>query len=215
MGRLRSIDFRSPFFWYLRKKVNSDPFFCPDIDFRLPPFSVPIDFSVNEWLYKQNEQFPKRTHGAMITSTLRRNDIATSFWRNDDVIIVSCSIWMAQVIGIVLRLRKGPTCLARPIPWQLMPWRDKEPGHHRSWYWSNLPGIFRISASEGLKNQVRKFKSKIESENRVRISKQKINGTFHWEYIHPHSNPYFKQNLKSRFPFSLKPEAISIRYNIG
>ena len=35
----------------------------------------------------------QRTHGAIITSLLRRNDVATSFRRNNDVIITSCVRW--------------------------------------------------------------------------------------------------------------------------
>ena len=35
----------------------------------------------------------QRTHDAMITSLLRQNDVATSFWRNNDVIITSCVHW--------------------------------------------------------------------------------------------------------------------------
>ena len=32
----------------------------------------------------------QRIHGVIITSLLRQNDVARSFWRNDDVIITSC-----------------------------------------------------------------------------------------------------------------------------
>ena len=33
------------------------------------------------------------THRAMIKSLLRQNDIATSFWRNNDVIVTPCVCW--------------------------------------------------------------------------------------------------------------------------
>ena len=33
----------------------------------------------------------QRTHDELITSLLRQNDVATSFWRNHDVIITSCA----------------------------------------------------------------------------------------------------------------------------
>ena len=36
-------------------------------------------------------------HGAMITSSLRQNDVATSFWRNNDVIITSGVRWKAEI----------------------------------------------------------------------------------------------------------------------
>ena len=35
------------------------------------------------------------THDAKITSSLRHNDVATSFWRNNDIIIASCVRWFA------------------------------------------------------------------------------------------------------------------------
>ena len=35
----------------------------------------------------------QRAHDTMITSLLRQNDVATSIWRNNDVIIVSCVRW--------------------------------------------------------------------------------------------------------------------------
>ena len=33
----------------------------------------------------------QRTYGTIITSLLRQNDVATSFWRNDDFIIALCA----------------------------------------------------------------------------------------------------------------------------
>ena len=35
----------------------------------------------------------QRTHDVIITSLLRQNDVARSFWRNGDVIITSCVRW--------------------------------------------------------------------------------------------------------------------------
>ena len=35
----------------------------------------------------------QHTHDAIMTSLLRQNDVATSFWRNNDVIIVSYKCW--------------------------------------------------------------------------------------------------------------------------
>ena len=36
----------------------------------------------------------QRTHDVIITSLLRQNDVATSFWRNNDVVITSCVRWV-------------------------------------------------------------------------------------------------------------------------
>ena len=35
----------------------------------------------------------QRIHDAMITLLLRQDDVASSFWRNDDVIIMACAHW--------------------------------------------------------------------------------------------------------------------------
>ena len=40
---------------------------------------------------------PQRTHDVMIKSLLRQNDVATSFWRYDDVTITSCVRWGAKL----------------------------------------------------------------------------------------------------------------------
>ena len=37
----------------------------------------------------------KRAHDAIITPLLRQNDVATSFWRNDDLAIASCAYWVS------------------------------------------------------------------------------------------------------------------------
>ena len=36
------------------------------------------------------------THDVIITSSLRQNDVATSFWRNNDVIIILCVCWVTS-----------------------------------------------------------------------------------------------------------------------
>ena len=41
-----------------------------------------------------------RAHDAITTSLLRQNDVATSFWRNNDVIISSCARWDQQKFGL-------------------------------------------------------------------------------------------------------------------
>ena len=38
----------------------------------------------------------QRAQGAITTSLLRQNDVATSFWRNDEVIIASCVRWVIK-----------------------------------------------------------------------------------------------------------------------
>ena len=35
----------------------------------------------------------QQAHDAITTSFLHQNDVATSFWRNNDVLIVSCACW--------------------------------------------------------------------------------------------------------------------------
>ena len=44
--------------------------------------ALPIDLS-----------YTQRTRDAIIASLLRQNDVATSFWRNNDVIIARCVRW--------------------------------------------------------------------------------------------------------------------------
>ena len=39
----------------------------------------------------------QRSHDLIITSLLRQNDVATSFWRNNDVIFTSCVRWVAEI----------------------------------------------------------------------------------------------------------------------
>ena len=45
---------------------------------------------------------PQWTRDAIITSLLRQNDIATSFWRYNDVIITSCVRWILIWSGLIL-----------------------------------------------------------------------------------------------------------------
>ena len=45
--------------------------------------------SINESLYNKAAS----THDAIITSSLRLNNVATSFWRYNDIIITSCTHW--------------------------------------------------------------------------------------------------------------------------
>ena len=42
----------------------------------------------------------QRTRGAIIASLLRQNDVMTSFWRNNDVIITSCVRW--DMVSVVI-----------------------------------------------------------------------------------------------------------------
>ena len=41
----------------------------------------------------------QRAHGVIMTPLLRQNDVTTSFWRNDNVIITSCVRWV-RTIGV-------------------------------------------------------------------------------------------------------------------
>ena len=49
----------------------------------------------------------QRTHDAMITSLLRQNDVATSFWRNNDVIIAPGALWYTSLSLVRRRTKKG------------------------------------------------------------------------------------------------------------
>ena len=44
---------------------------------------------------------------------------------------------MAQVVGILPRVRQGLAYFSRPISLLLMTWRRKESGHQQQWYWPN------------------------------------------------------------------------------
>ena len=46
-----------------------------------------------QWVIRSNMALSQRTHDVMITSLLRQNDVAMSFWRNNDVVITSCVDW--------------------------------------------------------------------------------------------------------------------------
>ena len=41
----------------------------------------------------QARDIPQLTHDAIKTSILRQNDVVTSFWRNNGVIIALCARW--------------------------------------------------------------------------------------------------------------------------
>ena len=44
-----------------------------------------------------NSIYPRqRAHDARITSLLRQNDVPTSYWRQNDVIITSCARWVSE-----------------------------------------------------------------------------------------------------------------------
>ena len=46
-----------------------------------------------QWPRGVKIHWSQRTHDVIITSLLSQNDVATSFWRNDNVIITSCVHW--------------------------------------------------------------------------------------------------------------------------
>ena len=59
----------------------------------------------------------QRTHGTMITSLLRQNDVATSFWRNNDVMIAPHAHWKGTSSWITsywLRWPFGPSNGCQP-----------------------------------------------------------------------------------------------------
>ena len=44
----------------------------------------------------------QRAHDAITTSLLRQNDVATSFWRHNDVIITSCVRWDTDLLHVCI-----------------------------------------------------------------------------------------------------------------
>ena len=48
-------------------------------------------------------QYTQRIHDVMITSLLRQNDVATSFWRNDDISLASCVPWVFMIDCLVAK----------------------------------------------------------------------------------------------------------------
>ena len=54
-----------------------------------------------------------------------------------------------KVDEIHLRRRQWSLHPAKSIPWLLMSWRRKEPGHQHPWYWPSYPGIFRVPQQTG------------------------------------------------------------------
>ena len=54
-------------------------------------------------------------------------------------------IGIAQVLEILPCRRQGLVHPTKSIPWLLMSWRRKEPGHQQPWYWSYCPPIFYFS----------------------------------------------------------------------
>ena len=66
--------------------------------------------------------FSQRARGAIIMLLLRQNDVATSFWRNNDVIITSCVRWVGSVHELwkytLLKMFKGTVMiLLRCVHW--------------------------------------------------------------------------------------------------
>ena len=55
---------------------------------------------------------------------------------------------MAQLVEILLCGRQGPMNSTLLIPWLLMTWRRKEPGHQQPWYWPISWNIW-VSVTEG------------------------------------------------------------------
>ena len=54
--------------------------------------NVPVIYQTTRTIWGYcGKWFTQRTHDVIITSLLRQNDVAMSFWRNDDVIITSCA----------------------------------------------------------------------------------------------------------------------------
>ena len=48
---------------------------------------------------------------------------------------------MMQIVEILPHGRQGLVYLTRSIPWMLITWRGKEPGHQQPWYWPSFSGF--------------------------------------------------------------------------
>ena len=57
---------------------------------------------------KRTRWSSQRTHDAIITSLLRQNDVATSFWHNNDVVIASFVRWGSGNLTCEFMLPSGP-----------------------------------------------------------------------------------------------------------
>ena len=91
------------------------PAHCLENDTLLNRQLIPVGPVGPQWLGQLLEcvrpSTAQRTHDAVITSLLRQNDVATSFWRYNFVIIASCVRW------VVMRSMTGelPLCSAGRI----------------------------------------------------------------------------------------------------
>ena len=57
------------------------------------------------WFWHSSLLTHQRTHDVIITSLLRQNNVATSFWRYNNIIVTLCDSWDG-VIGIVAKLHR-------------------------------------------------------------------------------------------------------------
>ena len=58
---------------------------------------------------------------------------------------------ISQVVKFLSHGRWGPVYLALSIPWLVMTWRHKEPGHQWPQYWPGYHGIFRFQYQTSLR----------------------------------------------------------------
>ena len=67
------------------------------------PFCLGLDVQINKPTKTRvhsthiKHKDPQRTRDVIITSLSHQNDVATSFWRNNDVIITPCAHWVTFV----------------------------------------------------------------------------------------------------------------------
>ena len=67
---------------------------------------------------------------------------------------------ITQVVEIIPQIRQGPACSTKSIPWLLMSWRHKEPGHYLPWYWPSQTEITRFNVANA-HNYVRSQKIRL------------------------------------------------------
>ena len=109
--------------WHLSLWRYKGFVFLSDSTFQIcTPFCV---FSLTRpvnYLARSSISFGETEHthhypNAIITSLLRRNDVATSLRRNNDVIIASCVHWDN------IPLESSPQCISGPLISKPTPWR--------------------------------------------------------------------------------------------
>ena len=57
---------------------------------------------------------------------------------------------MVMIVEILPDWRQTFIYSTSSVPWLIMTWRHKKPGHQQQWYWPSYHGIFRFQFQKGL-----------------------------------------------------------------